>query len=55
VKSKGSIRSNSEEIGRERPHVAVGRGLCHVPEGRMVFAILTVRENLNMSAYLQWS
>jgi branched-chain amino acid transport system ATP-binding protein len=31
----------------------VERGLCHVPEGRMVFANLTVRENLMMGAYLQ--
>ena len=36
-----------------RPHRIVARGLCHVPEGRMVFANLTVRENLMMGAYLQ--
>ncbi len=29
------------------------RGLSHVPEGRMIFANLTVRENLMMGAYLQ--
>ena len=29
------------------------RGLCHVPEGRLVFANLTVAENLTMGAYLQ--
>jgi branched-chain amino acid transport system ATP-binding protein len=34
-------------------HKIVARGLCHVPEGRMVFANLTVRENLMMGAYLQ--
>ncbi|HYP78759.1 MAG TPA: ABC transporter ATP-binding protein, partial [Steroidobacteraceae bacterium] len=34
-------------------HRIVARGLCHVPEGRMVFANLTVRENLMMGAYLQ--
>jgi len=31
----------------------VARGLCHVPEGRLVFANLTVRENLAMGAYLE--
>lgn len=31
----------------------VARGLCHVPEGRLIFANLTVRENLRMGAYLQ--
>jgi branched-chain amino acid transport system ATP-binding protein len=49
----GSIRYNGEEIARDAPHSIVSRGLCHVPEGRMVFANLTVRENLRMGAYLQ--
>jgi branched-chain amino acid transport system ATP-binding protein len=31
----------------------VKRGLSHVPEGRMIFANLTVLENLQMGAYLQ--
>lgn len=54
VKSDGgSIRYGGEEIARVSPHAIVGRGLCHVPEGRMVFANLTVRENLKMGAYLQ--
>jgi branched-chain amino acid transport system ATP-binding protein len=35
------------------PHRIVGLGLSHVPEGRMVFANLTVHENLMMGAYLQ--
>lgn len=34
-------------------HHIVKRGLSHVPEGRMVFANLTVMENLRMGAYLQ--
>lgn len=53
VKSTGSIRYAGEEIARVAPHVIVGRGLCHVPEGRMVFANLTVHENLKMGAFLQ--
>ena len=51
--SGGSIRYAGGEIARLSPHLIVGRGLCHVPEGRMVFANLTVRENLKMGAYLQ--
>jgi branched-chain amino acid transport system ATP-binding protein len=53
VKCTGSIRYGGEEIARQAPHIAVGRGLCHVPEGRMVFSNLTVRENLKMGAFLQ--
>ena len=35
------------------PHRIVQLGLSHVPEGRMVFANLTVHENLMVGAYLQ--
>jgi len=49
----GSVRYTGEEIARLSPHLIVGRGLCHVPEGRMVFANLTVHENLKMGAFLQ--
>jgi branched-chain amino acid transport system ATP-binding protein len=34
------------------PHQIVARGLSHVPEGRMIFANLSVLENLQMGAYL---
>ncbi|HVU16528.1 MAG TPA: ABC transporter ATP-binding protein [Candidatus Didemnitutus sp.] len=47
----GSIRFKDEEISRLPPHRIVGRGLGHVPEGRMVFANLTVDENLTMGAF----
>lgn len=54
VKSRsGTIRYDGEEIANRAPHAIVSRGLCHVPEGRMVFANLTVQENLKMGAYLQ--
>ena len=49
----GSIRYEGEEISKVPAHKIVGRGLCHVPEGRMIFANLTVLENLKMGAYLQ--
>ncbi len=53
VKSEGSIRYEGEEISKVPAHRIVGRGFCHVPEGRMVFSNLTVLENLRMGAYLQ--
>jgi branched-chain amino acid transport system ATP-binding protein len=49
----GTITYNGERIDGLPAHRIVGRGLCQVPEGRMVFANLTVRENLMMGAYLQ--
>ncbi len=49
----GQILYEGEEIGGIPTHRLVGRGLAHCPEGRMVFANLTVRENLQMGAYLQ--
>ncbi len=53
VKSQGSILYNGEEVSKVAAHKIVGKGLCHVPEGRMVFPNLTVAENLKMGAYLQ--
>src|SRR6478736_4720529 len=54
VKStSGSIKYNGGEISKLPPNKIVAGGLCHVPEGRMVFANLTVLENLKMGAYLQ--
>jgi branched-chain amino acid transport system ATP-binding protein len=49
----GSISFKGEDITRLPPHQVVARGLGHVPEGRMVFANLTVDENLAMGAYLR--
>jgi branched-chain amino acid transport system ATP-binding protein len=48
----GTITYQGERINGVAPHRIVERGLCQVPEGRMVFANLTVRENLAMGAYL---
>ena len=47
----GSIKYNGEDIANLPPHEIVARGLSHVPEGRMIFANLTVMENLKMGAY----
>jgi len=49
----GQVLYDGEDIAGVPTHRLVGRGLAHCPEGRMVFANLTVRENLRMGAYLQ--
>ncbi len=49
----GSITFDGADLTRLPPHEIVARGLGHVPEGRMIFANLTVDENLAMGAYLQ--
>jgi branched-chain amino acid transport system ATP-binding protein len=49
----GEIIFDGQNIAGLPAHEIVKRGLSHVPEGRMVFANLTVRENLMMGAYLQ--
>jgi branched-chain amino acid transport system ATP-binding protein len=37
----------------EGPHVLVGRGLVHAPEGRGIFSNMTVAENLEIGAFLR--
>jgi branched-chain amino acid transport system ATP-binding protein len=49
--AKGQIRFEGEEIQRRDPSWIVRRGIGHVPEGREVFPLLTVDENLRMGAY----
>ncbi len=49
----GTIAFNGEDITNLPPHQIVARGLAHAPEGRMVFANLSVMENLRMGAYLR--
>src|SRR3712207_5111676 len=50
---QGSITFEGEEIGGTATHKLVARGISMSPEGRGVFANLTVRENLQMGAYLK--
>lgn len=47
----GSIRFLDQELTALAPHKIVQLGLAHVPEGRRIFANLTVKENLEMGAY----
>ncbi len=43
----------SQDLGRLKAHQIVALGISHVPEGRRIFQNLTVRENLDLGAYLR--
>lgn len=49
----GRIMYDGEDITGVPAHKIVGKGLCQVPEGRHVFANMTVMENLELGAYLR--
>lgn len=51
----GSIRFDGADVTRENPDAIVRRGIGHAPEGRRVFARMTVRENLELGAYTRTS
>jgi branched-chain amino acid transport system ATP-binding protein len=44
----GSIRLDGEELTALPPHLIPGRGIGYVPQGRRLFPLLTVEENLRM-------
>lgn len=48
---KGQILFEGEEIQGKEPHQIVRRGIVQVPEGREVFPLLTVEDNLALGAY----
>ena len=48
---KGTVAFDGRPIHGLDPDKVARRGLAHVPEGREVFPLLTVRENLRMGAY----
>jgi branched-chain amino acid transport system ATP-binding protein len=50
---EGRVLYEGEEISGTPTHRLVARGIAMSPEGRGVFANLTVRENLQMGAYLR--
>ena len=47
----GRVVFNGEEITGLRPDLVLRRGLAYVPQGRIVFPLMTVLENLEMGAY----
>ncbi len=50
---QGTVRLEGEDLAPYPAHKIVARGVSMVPEGRGVFAKLTVAENLDMGAYLR--
>jgi branched-chain amino acid transport system ATP-binding protein len=51
--ASGSIRFNGQDITRMRADLRVGLGISQAPEGRGIFPGMTVRENLEMGAYIR--
>jgi branched-chain amino acid transport system ATP-binding protein len=49
--SAGTVRYGDEDITGVEASRIVRKGMVHVPEGRRIFAPLTVRENLEMGAF----
>jgi ABC-type branched-subunit amino acid transport system ATPase component len=49
----GEIVFDGRSLVGQRPHRILTRGLAYVPQGRVVFSTMTVRENLEMGAYLE--
>lgn len=49
----GSIEFEDKEISKLAAHKIVSMGIAHVPEGRRVFAELSVLENLKLGAYIR--
>ncbi len=51
--TSGEISYNGRRIDSLQLHEVVRLGIAHVPEGRMVFATMTVQENLQMGAFVR--
>ena len=50
---EGHVVFLGEDVTRQNSAQIVGRGLVHCPEGRRIFSNMTVRENLELGAYLR--
>jgi branched-chain amino acid transport system ATP-binding protein len=48
---RGTVKFEGRDITGLPSHVIAGLGIGHVPEGRRIFPLLTVRENLELGAY----
>jgi branched-chain amino acid transport system ATP-binding protein len=52
IRNDGRVRFRGEPVARADPVAAAGLGMVLVPEGRGIFASMTVAENLELGAYL---
>jgi branched-chain amino acid transport system ATP-binding protein len=50
---EGDVFYQGQSIVSLRPDNIVQMGICQVPEGRMIFPVLSVMENLDLGAYLR--
>ncbi len=50
--SSGSVTLDGQDLQKVPANTIIGLGLAHVPEGRHVFARMSVEENLRMGAYI---
>jgi branched-chain amino acid transport system ATP-binding protein len=50
---RGEVIFDDKNITGTKPHVITAMGVSHVPEGRGIFANLTVNDNLELGAYLR--
>jgi branched-chain amino acid transport system ATP-binding protein len=53
VRKGSQIRFAGLSVEGQKPHALLAKGLAHAPEGRGIFLNLTVRENLQLGAYLR--
>jgi branched-chain amino acid transport system ATP-binding protein len=51
--SHGVILFEDQPLNKMQPHQMIYLGMAHVPEGRRVFAKMSVHENLQMGAYIR--
>jgi branched-chain amino acid transport system ATP-binding protein len=51
--SAGAVRLRGQDITRLQAEDIVPKGIGHAPEGRRIFARMTVRENLDLGAYIR--
>ncbi len=50
---KGSVRLGEKSLTSMQGHDIVAEGVCHSPEGRRIFPRMTVKENLDLGAFLR--
>jgi len=53
--SGGRVSFEGADVTRAKPHVRVARGIVQVPEGRQIFAPLTVEDNLRLGSFRRGS
>jgi ABC-type branched-subunit amino acid transport system ATPase component len=50
---RGSVRLDGEDVANRPPADLLHRGMAYVPQGRNVFPLMTVEQNLRLGAYIR--